>query len=92
MRQDFGGTGSILGVTAPDRHILGGRWSSLPGEDSAIEFIVSVETRLDGRTLEVREVAKIERTASGIDPEELGLTLRDGKTVLKQVQERMVRT
>jgi len=28
-----------------------------------MEFIVWVETRLDGRTLEVREVAKLERAA-----------------------------
>jgi hypothetical protein len=33
-----------------------------------------------------REVAKVEREATGIGPEELGLRLADGKTVLKQVQ------
>ena len=55
-----------------------------------MEFIVCVETRLDGRTLEVREVAKLERAAYLAGPEELGLTLKDGKTVLKQVQERIV--
>ena len=32
----------------------------------------------------------MEREATGIGPEELGLTLADGKTVLKQVQERIV--
>jgi hypothetical protein len=52
-----------------------------------MEFIVWAETRLDGRAFEVREVAKIERAAPGIDPEEFGLTLQDGKTVPKQVQE-----
>jgi hypothetical protein len=57
-----------------------------------MEFVVWVETRLAGRTSEVREVAKIERDASGISPQELGFTLADGKTVLKQVQERMVQT
>ena len=55
-----------------------------------MEFIVWVETRLGGQRLEIREVAKVEREATGIGPEELGLTLADGKTVLKQVQERIV--
>jgi len=55
-----------------------------------MEFIVWVETRLDGRTLEIREVAKLERAAYLAGPEELGLTLKDGKTVLKQVQESIV--
>jgi hypothetical protein len=55
-----------------------------------MEFIVWVETRLGGKRLEIPEVAKVEREATGIGPEELGLTLADGKTVLKQVQERIV--
>jgi hypothetical protein len=55
-----------------------------------MEFIVWVETRLAGKRLEIQEVAKVEREATGIGPEELGLTLADGKTVLKQVQERIV--
>jgi hypothetical protein len=46
-----------------------------------MEFIVWVETRLAGKRLEIREVAKVERRATGIGPEELGLTLADGKTV-----------
>jgi hypothetical protein len=37
-----------------------------------------------------QEVAKVKREATGIGPEELGLTLDDGKTVLKQVQARIV--
>jgi hypothetical protein len=86
------GTGSSLGAAVSDCHISGGRSGSLPAENSAMAFIIWVETRVDGRTLEVREVAKIERTASGIDPEELWLTLQDGKTALKQVHDRMVRT
>lgn len=57
-----------------------------------MEFIVWVETRLAGKTLNLQEVAKVERDAAGIGPEELGLTLADGKTVLKQVQERIVQT
>jgi hypothetical protein len=55
-----------------------------------MEFIVWVEPRLAGKTLEIHEVAKVDRVATGIGPEELGLTLADGKTVLKQVQERIV--
>lgn len=46
--------------------------------------------RLDGRTLEIREAAKIDRTVSGIGSEELGQTLQDGKTFLKRAQERIV--
>jgi hypothetical protein len=55
-----------------------------------MEFIMWIETRIAGKTLEVREVAKVERETTGIGPEELGLTLADGKAVQKQVQERMV--
>jgi hypothetical protein len=57
-----------------------------------MEFIVWVETRLSGKRFEIQQVAKVERKASGIGPEELGLTLADGKTVLKQVQERKSKT
>ena len=57
---------------------------------TTMEFIVWVETRLAGKRLEIQEVAKVEREATGIGPEELGLTLADGKTVLKQVQARIV--
>jgi hypothetical protein len=57
-----------------------------------MEFVVWVETRLSGKRFEIQQVAKVERKASGIGPEELGLTLADGKTVLKQVQERIVQT
>jgi len=55
-----------------------------------MEFIVWVETRLAGKRLEIHEVAKMDRVAAGTGPEELGLTLADGKTVLKQVQQRIV--
>ncbi len=55
-----------------------------------MEFIVWVETRLAGKRLEIREVAKMDRVATGTGPEELGLTLADGKTVLKLVQQRIV--
>jgi hypothetical protein len=55
-----------------------------------MEFVIWAETRLAGKTLELCPVASVERSASGIEPEELGLTLQDGKTVLKQIQAKMV--
>jgi len=57
-----------------------------------MEFIVWVETRLAGKTLAIEEVAKFERCASGIVPEEIGLTLQEGKDVLKQVQRNIAQT
>jgi hypothetical protein len=44
-----------------------------------MEFVIWVETRLAGKTLELCPVASVERSASGIEPEELGLTLQDGQ-------------
>ena len=49
-----------------------------------MEFIVRVETRLAGKTLAVQEVRRFDRCASGIEPEEIGLTLVEGKDVLRQ--------
>ncbi len=57
-----------------------------------MEFIVWVETRLAGKTLAVEEVAKVDRCASGIASEEIGLTLQEGKNVLNQVQRTFVQT
>jgi hypothetical protein len=57
-----------------------------------MEFIVWVETRLAGKTLAVEAVAQFDRQASGIVPEEIGLTLEEGKDVLKQVQRNVVQT
>jgi len=57
-----------------------------------MEFIVWVETRLAGKTLAVQEVARFDRCASGIEPEEIGLTLQEGKDVLRQVQRNIVQT
>jgi hypothetical protein len=51
-----------------------------------MEFRIWVEARLAGRVLERQLVAQVEREASGIGPEEIGLTLEEGKTVLRQVQ------
>ena len=39
-----------------------------------------------GRVLHRQLVAQVEREATGIGPEEIGLTLEEGKTVLRQVQ------
>ena len=57
-----------------------------------MEFRTWVETRLDDRILERELVSPVERPASGIGPEEIGLTLEEGKTVLRKVQARIVQT
>jgi hypothetical protein len=57
-----------------------------------MEFIIGVESRLDGRTLGVTEVAKVERSAPVSGAEELGLSLADGKAILRRVQDSMLRT
>src|SRR5687768_3949931 len=51
-----------------------------------MEFQIWVETRLAGRILGRQLVAQVEREATGIGAEEIGLTLDEGKTVLRQVQ------
>jgi hypothetical protein len=55
-----------------------------------MEFLIWVETRLAGRILERELVAQVERPT--IAPEEVGLSLEEGKTVLRRVQARMVQT
>jgi hypothetical protein len=40
-----------------------------------MEFIVWVETRVAGKTLAVEEVARFDRCADGIAPEDIGLSL-----------------
>jgi hypothetical protein len=57
-----------------------------------MEFIVWVETRLAGKALAVQEVAKFDRCATGIAPEEIGLTLQEGKDVSKQAQRNIAQT
>jgi hypothetical protein len=79
-----------LGVWAHHCHNLNRFLLSEALGGCAIEFIVWVETRLADKTVAMHEVAKIDRVATEIGPEELGLMLADGKTVLKQVQERIV--
>ena len=54
-----------------------------------MEFRIWVETRLDGRILERELVSNVERTASGIGLEEIGLDLEEGKAVLRKVQARI---
>ena len=57
-----------------------------------MEFRIWVETRLDGRILERELVSSVERPASGIGPEEIGLDLEEGKAALRKVQARIVQT
>jgi hypothetical protein len=57
-----------------------------------MEFRIWVETRLAGRILERHNVATVERTASNIAPEKIGLSLEEGKSLLRQVQARIVQT
>jgi hypothetical protein len=57
-----------------------------------MEFRIWVETRLDGRMLERELVSSVERPASGIGLEEIGLKLEEGKAVLRKVQARIVQT
>lgn len=57
-----------------------------------MEFIVWVETRLAGNTLAVRQVTKFDRRACDPVPEDIGLTLQEGKEILKQVQRNIVQT
>src|SRR5215472_9863231 len=51
-----------------------------------MEFRIWVEVYVAGRVLHRQLVAQVEREATGIGPEEIGLTLEEGKTVLRQVQ------
>jgi hypothetical protein len=57
-----------------------------------VDFRIWVETRLDGRILERELISSVERPASGIGPEEIGLELVEGKAVLRKVQARIVQT
>jgi hypothetical protein len=55
-----------------------------------MEFRIWVEVHLAGRVLHRQLVAQVEREATGIGPEQIGLTLEEGKTVLSQVQAGMI--
>jgi hypothetical protein len=50
-----------------------------------MEFVIWVETCIAGRTVNRQEVAKIERPTSLAAMDEVGLTLQDGKTVVREV-------
>lgn len=53
-----------------------------------MEFRIWVETRLAGQIIERQLVAQVERPT--VAPEEIGLSLDEGKTVLHQVQASMI--
>ena len=57
-----------------------------------MEFRIWVETHLDGRILERELGSSVERPASGIGPEEIGLKPVEGKAMLRKVQPRIVQT
>ena len=60
------------------------------GRAAALRF--AAESATMTKTLAVEEVAKFDRCASGIASEEIGLSLQEGKDVLKQVQRNIVQT
>jgi hypothetical protein len=51
-----------------------------------MEFRIWIEVCLAGRVLHNQLVVQVEREATGIRAEEIGLTLEEGKTVLSQIQ------
>jgi hypothetical protein len=56
-----------------------------------MEYLIWVETRLGGCILERHQVATVERTTSEIAPEAFGLSLEEGKSLVQQVQARIVK-
>jgi hypothetical protein len=77
------------------RHTTGRTlWETFPPEDRiGVGGSDGVdETRLDGRILERELVSSVERPASGIGLEEIGLELEEGKAMLRKVQARIVQT
>jgi hypothetical protein len=50
-----------------------------------MEFFIWVETRIAGRTADIRQVAMVDRPAGIKAAEEIGLSLADGKTIIGQV-------
>jgi len=55
-----------------------------------MEFIVRVEARLAGRVVKSCDVATIARPGVVIGGEELGLSLEDGKEIVRELQSRMI--
>ena len=55
-----------------------------------MEFVIWVETRIAGRTADIRHVATVDRPADIKAAEEIGLSLADGKVFIRQIQRRIV--
>jgi hypothetical protein len=55
-----------------------------------MEFVIWVETRIAGRAADIQQVAMVDRPAGIKAAEEIGLSLADGKTIIGQVQRRVV--
>ncbi len=55
-----------------------------------MEFIVSVKTKLGNRSLGVTEVMRVYRDEYDVQPEDVGLSLDEGKAVIQEVQHQIV--
>jgi hypothetical protein len=55
-----------------------------------MEFVIWVETRIAGRTADIQQVAIVDRPAGIKAAAEIGLSLADDKTIIGQMQRRVV--
>jgi hypothetical protein len=55
-----------------------------------MEFVVRIEARLAGRVVKTCDVATIARPGVVTGEEELGLSLEDGKEIVREIQSRMI--
>jgi hypothetical protein len=55
-----------------------------------MEFVVRIEARLAGRVVKTCDVATIPRPGVVTGGEELGLSLEDGKEIVREMQSRMI--
>jgi hypothetical protein len=55
-----------------------------------MEFVIWVETRIAGRTADIQQVATVDRPAGIKAAAEIGLSIADGKTIIGQIQRRVV--
>jgi len=55
-----------------------------------MEFLVRIEARLAGRVVKSCDVAMIARPGVVMGGEELGLSLEDGKEIVRELQSRMI--
>src|SRR5450631_3273886 len=55
-----------------------------------MEFVIWVETRVACRTADIKQVASVERPGGIKAPEEIGLSLANGKVVIGDIQRRIV--